>query len=166
MCTHSYGTTKCATACDHPWMDQDLWTSLYLQPLYQFLLDFLKLTAKLFLVLTAVSALRLTKLTRAGAKQLTAVGQLLALLEYHSCEQQAQHVKVVINLPWWLQFVIILLCSCQIYTQACLFSDSTHNKLMSDNHWLRVNAQELRLTKMQPHNILLKNQQCAFRIAF
>ena len=58
-------------------------------------------------MLTAVPALRLTKLTRAGAKQLTAIGLLLALLEYHSCEQQAQHQKVVINLPWWLQFVII-----------------------------------------------------------
>ena len=85
-------------------------------------------------MLTAVLALQLTKLMRAGAKQLTAVGQLLALLEYHSCKQQAQHLKVVINLPWWLQFVIILPCSWQIHTQAYLSSDSKCNKLMNDNH--------------------------------
>ena len=85
-------------------------------------------------MLTAVPTLRLTKLTRAGAKHLKAIVLLLALLEYHSCEQQAQHLKVVINLPWWLQFVIILPCFCQIRTQACLSSDSKHNKLMNDNH--------------------------------
>ena len=74
---------------------------LYLQPQYQFLLDFLKFTAKSFLVLTAVPALQLM-LMRASVKLLTAVVLLLALPEYHSCEQQAQHLKAMLNQPWWL----------------------------------------------------------------
>ena len=98
--SRSYGTTRCVTACDHPWMDPDLYTSPYLPPLYQFLLDFLKFTARLFLVLTAVPALRLM-LLRASVTLLTAIVLPLVLPEYHLYKQQAQHLRVVINQPWW-----------------------------------------------------------------
>ena len=52
-------------------------------------------------MLAAVPALWLM-LMRAGVTLLTAIVQPLALLEYHSYEQQAQHLRVVLNQPWWL----------------------------------------------------------------
>ena len=50
-------------------------------------------------MLTAVPALRLM-LTKAGVTLLTFIVLLLALPEYHSYEQQAQHLRVVLNQPW------------------------------------------------------------------
>ena len=50
-------------------------------------------------MLTVVPALWLM-LTKAGVTQLIAIVLLLALPKYHSCEQQAQHLRVVINQPW------------------------------------------------------------------
>ena len=50
-------------------------------------------------MLAAVPALWLI-LTRASVTLLTAIVLLLALPEYNSYEQQAQHPRVVLNQPW------------------------------------------------------------------
>ena len=50
-------------------------------------------------MLAAVPALRLM-LMRAGFTLLAVMVIPLALLEYHSYEQQAQHLRVVLNQPW------------------------------------------------------------------
>ena len=55
----------------------------------------------MFLALTTVPALRLM-LMRASVTMITAIVLLIALPEYHSCKQQAQHLKAVINQAWWL----------------------------------------------------------------
>ena len=49
-------------------------------------------------MLTAVPALQL-RLTRAGDKLLAVVALPLTLLEYHSYDQKAQHVRVVLSQP-------------------------------------------------------------------
>ena len=49
-------------------------------------------------MLTSVPALQL-RLTRAGVTLLAAIVLLLAIPEYHSYEQQAQHLRVVLNQP-------------------------------------------------------------------
>ena len=59
-------------------------------------------------MLAAVPVLWLM-LTRAGAKLLAVVVLPLALQEYHSYEQQAQHLRVVLNQPWWLISIHITL---------------------------------------------------------
>ena len=51
--------------------------------------------------MAAVPALRLM-LTKAGVTLLTVVLLPLALPEYYSFEQQAQHLRFVLNQPWWL----------------------------------------------------------------
>ena len=52
-------------------------------------------------MLAAVPALWLM-LMRASVILLAVVVLPLALPEYHSYEQQAQHLRVVLNQPWWI----------------------------------------------------------------
>ena len=52
-------------------------------------------------MLAAVPALQLM-LMRAGVTLLAVAILPFALLEYHLYDQQAQHLKVVLNQPWWL----------------------------------------------------------------
>ena len=59
-------------------------------------------------MLATVPALRLM-LTRAGVTLLAVAVLPLALLEYRSYEQQAQHLRVVLNQPWWLIPICIAL---------------------------------------------------------
>ena len=62
------------------------------------MLDLVKFTARLFLAMAAMPALQ-PMLMRASATLLAVDVQPLVLPEYHSYEQQAQHVKAMLNQP-------------------------------------------------------------------